>query len=141
MPLPDSKEGRDFQKLVMWVSSLSIAVMAALLASLKQVNPDIELRFTIGTVIAFIAGGVLTALFLRGVMRADKKRRVLLVLGAAITSVLVYFLIGIDKTSRENRADVTIGTLLAVMVLSFVAFLLWRLSRFIESGEPKDGEE
>jgi Na+/proline symporter len=138
MPLDDSKEGRDFEKLVMWASSFSIAVLAALLASLKQVNPSIVLRFSVATILAFVGGAVLTPLFLRVVMHGSKKRRAILVIAAAIVSVLTYFLFGIENTSQENRTDVTIGTAIAVMVLSFVAWVLWRLARFLESDQQEN---
>src|SRR4051812_46772828 len=119
MPLNDSKGERDFEKLVMWVSSLSIGVLAGFLASLKQVNPSIVFHFSILTVIGFVGGAVFTALFLRAVLHGNKKRRALLVVVAAIASVLIYFVFGIENTSRENRHDVVIGTVLAVTVLSF----------------------
>ena len=142
VPVEDSKEGRDFEKLVMWASSFSIAVLAALLASLKQVNPSIVLHFSIATIIAFVGGGVLTALFLRVVMHGNKRHRAILVVAAAIASVLVYFLFGIENTSQENRTDVTIGTAIAVAVLSFVAWVLWRLARFFNSEKPdQNGSE
>jgi peptidoglycan/LPS O-acetylase OafA/YrhL len=134
----DSKDGRDFEKLVMWVCSLSIGAMAGFLASLKQVNPAIQIRFSVATVIAFVAGGILTALFLRVVLRAEKRRRTLLVVAAAIVCVLGYFLIGIKDTSHENRSDVTIGTVAAVIVLSGVAFVIWRVGKFFESDTPPD---
>jgi Na+/proline symporter len=140
MPLAESKQGRDFEKLVMWTSSFSIGIIAAFLASLKQVNPSMVLRFSAETVIAFIGGGILTALFLRVVLRSNKKRRALLVVGAAIVSVLVYFLFGISNTSQENRTDVTIGTAIAVTVLSFVAWLLWRMARFLEADQKNRDE-
>ena len=75
IPSNDSKEGRAFEKLVMWASCFSIGVLAASLASLKQVNPTIVYKFTLETVLAFVAGGVLTGLFIRLVLHAGKKRR------------------------------------------------------------------
>lgn len=141
MPLNDSKQGRDFEKLVIWVSSFSIAVLAGLLASLKQVNPSIVLRFSVATILAFVGGAVLTPLFLRVVMHGSKKRRAILVIAAAIVSVLTYFLFGIENTSQENRTDVTIGTAIAVTVLSFVAWILWRLSRFLESDQEQNRDQ
>ena len=134
----DSKEGREFEKLVMWVSSLSIGVMAGFLASLKQVNPVIDIRFPLAPVVAFIIGTIVTALYLRVVLRAEKRRRAPLVVGAVIVCVLGYFLIGIKDSSHENRSDVTIGTIAAVLVLSFVAFVLWRVALYFESDTPAD---
>jgi peptidoglycan/LPS O-acetylase OafA/YrhL len=135
--LGDSKEGRDFEKLVIWVSALSIAVMAGLLASLKQVNPEIQVRFSAATVIASVAGGILTVLFLRFVLHPNGRKRAPLVIAAVVLSVVGYFFIGIKDTAKQNRSDVMIGTVCAVLVLSCVAIVLWRLGRFFES-EPKD---
>lgn len=133
-----SKGSPDFEKLVMWTSSLSIAAMACFLASLKQVNPTIEVRFTVGSAIAFVAGGILTALFLRALLHGNKRRRAGLVVLAAIGSVAGYFLLSIEKTSSANRSDVVIGTIIAVAVLSFVAWLLWNLSRFLERDDAEN---
>lgn len=134
----ESKDERAFEKLVMWTSSFSIGILAAFLASLKQVNPTIVFKFTFETVAAFIGGAVLTALFLRVVLHGSKKRRAALVLVAAIASVVLYFSFGIENTSRANRSDVTIGTVFAVTVLSFVAWVIWRLGRFLESDQQQN---
>jgi len=133
----DSKDGRDFEKLVVWVSTFSIAVMAGFLASLKQVNPAIQIRFDAVSVVAFVLGGVLTAVFLRIVLKANKRRRTLLVVGAAIVCVLGYFALAIKDTAHENRSDVTIGTAIAVAVLSSVALVLWRVIHYFEA-DPSD---
>lgn len=137
-PLNESKEERAFEKLVVWASSFSIGVLAAFLASLKQVNPTIVFKFTFGTVAAFAAGAVLTALFLRVVLHGSKKRRALIVFAAAIASVVLYFFFGIENTSRANRSDVLVGTVIAVTVLSFLAWVIWRLGRYLESDQQRN---
>ena len=136
-PAKESKEERAFEKLVMWVSSFSIGVLAAFLASLKQVNPTIVFKFTFETVLAFVGGSVLTALFLRIVLHGNKKRRAPLVFAAAIVSVVLYFLFGIENTSRANRSDVLVGTVIALTVLSFLGWVIWRLVRYLESDEER----
>ena len=141
MPLNDSKDGRDFQKLVVWASSFSIALLAGFLASLKQVNPVIRIRFTVGSAVAFVVGGILTAIYLRIVLKANKRKRAFLVVGAAVVCVLGYFLMGIENTARENRSDVTVGTAIAVTVLSFVALVLWRVTRFLEADQTEHGDD
>jgi peptidoglycan/LPS O-acetylase OafA/YrhL len=137
-PLNESRDERAFEKLMMWVSSFSIGLLAAFLASLKQVNPTIVFKFTFGTVAAFVAGGVLTAIFLRLVLHGSKKRRAPLVFVAAIVSVVLYFFFGIKDTSRANRSDVMIGTAFAVAVLSFVAWVIWRLGKYFESDDQRN---
>jgi hypothetical protein len=138
MPSNDSKQERDFEKLVMWASSFSIAVLGACIGSLKQVNPSIELQFSAGTVVGFVGGGVLTALFLRIVLHGDKRRRSIMVFVAAIASVLGYFLFAIKNAARENRGDFIIGTVAALTVLSFLAYVIYRVGKFFESDQPDD---
>jgi multisubunit Na+/H+ antiporter MnhB subunit len=137
-PTNESKEERAFEKLVMWTSSFSIGVLAAFLASLKQVNPTIVFKFTFETVAAFVGGAALTALFLRIVLHGSKKRRAPLVFAAAIVSVLLYFCFGIENSARANRSDMMIGTAFAVAVLSFVAWVIWRLGKYFESDGQRD---
>lgn len=137
---PADKDSRDFEKLVFWVSTFSIAVMAGFLASIKQINPAVQFRFSIFSVVAFIAGGALTALFLRFILKGRKSRKGLLVVGVAIVCVLGYFFIGIKHVSSDNRRDVIIGTVAAVIVLSFLGFILWRISRFFESEDERNRE-
>jgi hypothetical protein len=140
MPSNDSKQERDFEKLVKWASSFSIAVLGACIGSLKQVNPSIELQFSAGTVVGFVGGGVLTALFLRIVLHGDKRRRSVMVFAAAIASVLGYFLFAIKNAARENRGDFIIGTVAALTVLSFLAFVIYRVGKFFESDQPDDSD-
>jgi len=138
-PVKESRDERAFEKLVMWTSSFSIGVLAAFLASLKQVNPTIVFKFTFVTVAAFLAGAILTPLFLRLVLHASKKRRAMLVFAAAIASVVLYFCFGIENTTRANRSDVLVGTVIAVTVLSFLAWVIWRLGRYLESDQEQNG--
>lgn len=138
LPLGDSKQGRDFEKLVLWASSFSIAVLAGFLASIKQVNPAVQFRFSALSAVAFVLGGVLTAVFLRLVLRSNSRRRALFVFGAAVACVIGYFLMGLKNAPQENRRDMTIGTVIAVAVLSFVAWLLWRVSRFLERDQQRN---
>lgn len=137
----ETKDSRDFEKLVIWTSTFSIGVVAGFLASIKQVNPAVRFQFSFLSVIAFLAGGALTFLFLRSVLNTKKRHRALLVAIAAVAAVLGYFAFGIKHVSSDNRRDVTIGTAIALVVLSFVGWLIWRVAKFFESDQPGDGPE
>ena len=133
VPLDSSKESRIFEKLVIWVSAFSIALTAGFLASIKQLNPAVQFQFSAVSVVAFVLGGIVTLAFLRAVLGGNKRHRTLWVVVAAIVCVLGYFLFGIKESAQENRSDVIIGTAIAVAVLSFVGWLLWRVVKFFES--------
>ena len=131
----DSKDSRDFEKLVIWTSAFSIAALSGFLASIKQVNPAVRFQFSLVSVVAFFVGGALTLLFLRFVLNGGKRRRALSAVVVAIAAVLGYFAFGIKNVSPENRRDVTIGTASAIAVLSFLGWVLWRISRFFEADQ------
>lgn len=137
----ESKDSRDFEKLVVWVSTFSIAALAGFLASIKQINPAVRFQFSALSVIAFFVGGALTFVFLRSVLSPTKKHRALLVLIVAVAALLGYFAFGIKNVSSENRRDVTIGTAAAVAVLAFLGWVLWRVSRFFEGDQQKNRED
>lgn len=137
----NSRQSRDFEKLVIWTSTFSIAVLAGFLASIKQVNPAVRFQFSALSVIAFFVGGALTFVFVRSVLSPNKKRRALLVVIVAVAALLGYFAFGIKNVSSENRRDVTIGTALAVAVLAFLGWVLWRVSRFFEGDEQRNRDD
>lgn len=137
----NSPQGRNFEKLVVWTSTFSIAVLAGFLASIKQVNPAVRFQFSALSVIALFVGGALTFVFLRSVLSPNKKRRALLVMIVAVAALLGYFAFGIKNVSSENRRDVTIGTAIAVAVLAFLGWVLWRISKFFEGDQQKNRED
>lgn len=137
----ETKDSRDFEKLVIWTSTFSIGVLAGFLASIKQVNPAVHFQFSVLSVVAFLLGGALTFLFLRSVLGKNTRHRALLVAIAAVAAVLGYFAFGIRHVSSDNRRDVTIGTAIALVVLSFVGWLIWRVAKFFESDQPNDRRE
>lgn len=138
---PDSKDSRDFEKIVIRVSTFSIGVLAGLLASIKQVNPAVRFQFSTLSVIAFFVAGALTFFFLRSVLSRNNKHRALLVVIVAVAALLGYFAFGIKNVSAENRKDVTIGTALAVAVLAILGWVLWRVSRFFEGDQPSNRDD
>lgn len=137
----NSRQGRQFEKLVIWTSTFSIAALAGFLASIKQVNPAVLFQFSALSVIAFFVGGALTFVFVRSVLNANKKRRTLLVVIVTVAALLGYFAFGIKNVSSENRRDVTIGTAIAVAVLALLGWVLWRVSRFFEGDQQRNRED
>lgn len=140
-PPGNGRQGRDFEKLVIRTSTFSIAVLAGFLASIKQVNPAVLFQFSALSVIAFLVGGALTFIFLRAVLSPNKKRRALLVVVVAVAALLGYFAFGIKNVSSENRRDVTIGTAIALAVLGFLGWVLWRVSRFFEGDQQNNRDD
>lgn len=138
----DSKLSHDFERLITWASALSVAVIAALLASLKQVNPSVQFRFSVSTVVAFFGAGALTVIFFRLILHriSSRRSRQLLFTAAGIAMVLGYFLFGLKEVSPEKRMDVTIGAAVAIAVLSFLGWVWWRVVQFLEADDKRNRE-
>jgi peptidoglycan/LPS O-acetylase OafA/YrhL len=137
-PIVESKSARDFEKLVTWSAAFSIAVTAALLASLKQINPNVQFRFSVATVVAFFAAGTFTVLFFRTILHGTPRRRFALLVVAGIAAVVGYFVFGLKEVSAEKRTDVAIGAAIAVAVLSFFGWVWWRIVRFLEADDRQN---
>src|ERR1043166_3988943 len=90
-PVDESKHAHDFEKLVTWSAAFSIAVTAALLASLKQINPNVQFKFGVATVVAFFGAGAFTVLFFRVILHGTPRRRFALLVIAGIAAVVGYF--------------------------------------------------
>jgi branched-subunit amino acid ABC-type transport system permease component len=140
LAVDNSKQSRDFERLITWSSALSVAVIAALLASLKQVNPSVQFRFSVGTVVGFFGAGALTVLFFRIVLHRVRNQRSkhLLFALAGVSMVLGYFAFGLREVSPEKRSDVMIGSLIAIAVLSLLGWVWWRVVRFLEADDAKN---
>ena len=137
MPLDESKHAGSFERLVTWSSALSIGIMTALLASIRQINPSVQFRFSALTVISFLLSGAATVWFFRTVLRHHSRRRRFALLAiAAAGSVLVYLVVALKSVAPDRRGDVLFGTALAGGAVSFIAWLAWRIVRFLESEEP-----
>src|SRR5262245_54217275 len=67
-PAP-SKPSDTLAKVVTWSAALSMAIAAALVASVHEVNPTVQFKFSFVTVIAFFAAGAITVAFFRIVFR------------------------------------------------------------------------
>jgi FtsH-binding integral membrane protein len=139
---PDKlKQTAGLESVVIWAAALSMAVGAAFLASLKQVNPSIEFHFSAATVAAFVLGGLFTLVSFRVILNRgagggadDKIRRRWLLLFSAVASLAMFasFAIALRNLSPEKRSEVLGGTAIAVAVLTLFGWLFWKTVRFFD---------
>jgi hypothetical protein len=147
---PPSRNSRDFEKVVTWSSALSMALVAAFLASLKQIDPTLKFQFTYGVVVAFLTAGLVTAGVFRTLFRRAAENTTgkpsrwhwvvvfVLLSGTALTA---FIFVTIRYVPAGHRADLLIGESVAVSVVSAGGYLCWRLFRFLEAqSEERDDE-
>lgn len=122
-----------------WSSAGSLGVTAAFVESLKSVNPTVKFEFSFWTLLIFVsvAGAtwfVVERVFFRALL-AGRKPPVKLAAGftAFLTlGTLAGFALGLRGVSAERQRDMAIGTLWAVLVLSAVGFVFWKVVQFLE---------
>lgn len=131
---------RRLKRVIEWSMTLSLAAMAAFFASVRSVNPEITFRFDWFTLLALVGGGWMGHLFWRVIPRdtpgspRGRKRWLPLALWLLVQvgAMVFTFGYGMKDLSGEKHREMLLGTGLAIVVLAFVAFLLWRVGKFFE---------
>lgn len=127
-------------------AAASVGAMAAVLGSIRQLNPVLVQRLDFITVLLGI-GGALAGWWLgralarlgRGAAGADSlRRRVVRGLALLGVALLAGFALAVVGLPASRRWDMIGGALMAVLVLSAGGWGLWRLSRIF--GRPDDPE-
>lgn len=135
--------------VIKWVVTFSIGAMAGFIVSIRQINPTIEFRFDWRTWLALLIGCGMGWLFWR-VIPSDSEREQTgkskwLPLGlwlAVLTGMMLAgFAYGMKDISNDKQREMYIGTAVAVAVLGFVGFLLWRAVKFFEEDHRRYLEE
>ena len=125
-----------------------LGLTAAILASLKSVNPTLRFEFSLWTVLAFaaVAGGawyVAERVFFRA--RAEgRPPPVKLAAGFTLlltVGTLVGFVLATRGVSTERQHDVAVGTVWAVLALSVVGLAFWKVVQFLERDAAKTDAE
>ena len=122
-----------------------MGLAAALLASVKQVNPTVQFRFSALTVAAFVVTGASSIAVFQMILRAtdnpggpaSRSRRVLLILFAMASGAILLASLGValKDVSPDGRTDFIIGALTAVAVIAGIGWFSWRIVRFLDSEE------
>jgi len=139
-----------------WPSALALGTLAAFLFSLKQINPELRIEWSLGSAIVFVIGTLVSWFLARAVFRmaeqpaldeadaARKGRKNKMILFVSVLSVatvcsLAY---GLKDVSPAKRLDVIIGTGCAFLAIAAALYGFWRLVQFLERhGLPEEEEE
>jgi hypothetical protein len=134
---------------MMWVvqfsSALSLGILAALLYSVKAVNPEIRFKVSVATWVAFALAAVLSVLFWHVVFKLNRglaeghnegqqgHKAALWFLATALGISLVFaFAYPLKDFSSEKVWDIGFGALLAVTFLSVLGIIFWRVVCYLE---------
>jgi hypothetical protein len=132
-------------------AATSVGAMAALLGSIRQINPVLIQEWDAITLGLGVAGGLAGWWLGRGLGRLGRgghgagaaaerlRRRVVAGLALLGGALLAGFALAVFGLPASRRWDMVGGALLAVLVLSLGGLGLWRLSRVF--GRPDDPGE
>ncbi len=131
---------RRLKRVIEWSMTLCVGTMAGFFASVRSVNPEITFRFDWFTLGALVGGGWMGHLFWRVIPRdypgaprgAKRWLPLALWLLVQVGAMIFTFGYGMKDLSGEKHREMLIGTGLAMVVLTFVGFLLWRVGKFFE---------
>jgi hypothetical protein len=143
---PSSTKGtRDFAQVVTWSAALSMALTAAILASVRQVNPTVEFRFSAMTVIGFLVAGILTAGIFRKIFNATstgvaslKRWPLILFFAVVLVTLVVSIVFALRGVSSEKQVEIAIGTGVALLAVTFGGYLGFRAIRFLEADDKRN---
>jgi FtsH-binding integral membrane protein len=149
-PSDPTKGTRDFARVVTWAAALSMGLTAAIIASVRQVNPTVEFKFSIFTVVAFLVTGFFTAVIFHKIFKAGtstagdaaspklKRWPPFLFFAVVLATLVASIVFALRGVSGERRTDVAAGAGIALVVLSFGGWLGWRTIRFLEADDKRN---
>jgi hypothetical protein len=140
---------------LVWVvqvsSALSLGTLAALLYSIKAINPQIDFQPSAATLVAFALAAADSVLFWHivfqlnrrtgdGQSAPDRRRKVGLGLLAASLGIglIVAFIYPLKDFSREKVSEIGFGAFIALGFLTLLGLLFWRVVRHLEGASETD---
>jgi len=147
---PLSKEATpdtgSFEKLAGLASSFSVGLSAAFAASLKQINPTLEFRFGLLTLVSFVAGFTATwwihgVIFNEDLDKQDPKRRKksLSFFGATMMLAVICCMgFALKGISPGKLKEVGIGVAIAVFFMSISFFFFFKVVGFLQRDEENN---
>lgn len=129
----------------------SVGTLATILVALRQIHPVLRLEFDFLSLSAGVVTAVVGWAIGRGLWRlgrastpgegeADRRLRGRVIWGLALLGVLILagFVVAAMGIPGERRRDMVAGGVVAILVLSGVGWILWRLAKLF--GRPDDPE-
>ncbi|MBL9134295.1 MAG: hypothetical protein JNK85_00440 [Verrucomicrobiales bacterium] len=125
-------------------AAASVGTVAAILGAIRQINPDLQFRYdwislavgALGAAAGWTIGRGLWRLGRSGSASASLRRRVVVGLAGLGALTVAGFALAASGLPLSKRWDMIAGSLMAIVVLSAIAYVLVRLARLF--GKPDD---
>lgn len=129
-------------------ASLAFGVMVASLFAIKPVTEGLAFELNASVIISFIAAAVVAWFYWRMVARMamarapEQRRKKFAAFSVGLLLVgIVSFLYPLKFIPAEKRKDVFIGLGLAIVVLSGVGGVMWKVRNFLEADLKRSESE
>ncbi|MBT5928067.1 MAG: hypothetical protein HOH33_15785 [Verrucomicrobia bacterium] len=145
-PSATPNSGDQFDRLAGFASSFSMGAVAAFIASLKQINPTLEFKVGILTLISFIVCFGITWWVHRVIfddksasIDPNRRKKTLLFFGAtSLLGVLSCMAFALKGISQNKLKDVSFGVVIAVLFISIAAFFFFKVVGFLQRDEQNN---
>ena len=140
-----SSDGQ-FDRLAGFASSFSMGAVAGFIASIQQINPTLEFKIGIFTLLAFVVFFGVTSWVYRIIFdgkteRIDPKRPKKIVFFFSASSLLAVFScmgFALKGISQNQLRDVGIGVITALFFVSIAAFFFFKAVKFLQRDEQNN---
>lgn len=141
-----SSSDDQFDRLAGFASSFSMGAVAAFIASIQQINPTLEFKIGIFTLLAFVVFFGVTSWVYRIIFegkteRIDPKRpKKIVFFFSASTLLAVFGCMGfaLKGISQNQLRDVGIGVITALFFVSIAAFFFFKVVKFLQRDEQNN---
>lgn len=131
---------KDLLTVVKFSSAFSLGTMAAFICSIREVNPHLRFALDFVTALAFVLGVGLSWALWRALLESSlenprTRRWIGFLLGVVVAGTLAGYGYAIASLPQGRFREMVIGTTAAVIVLSLLGTLFWKVARSFESEE------
>ncbi len=140
-------DDRTLMRVIKFSSAFSLGIMAALLYSIKQVNPTLQYEISWGTAVSFAMAVAFSWAYWRLLFGKQNdlngglskfRRRWLLALSVFLAvGTVVPFVYALKDVAADEASDVAQGTAMALVALGAVGFLFWRVTRYLNADSQR----
>jgi hypothetical protein len=129
-------------------ASVAFGAMVASLFAVKATPEGLTFELNLATVLAFVAAGMFAWFYWRMVARmaADKapeqrRKKFIAFSGGLMLVGVVSFLYPLKFIPAEKRWDVFVGLSLAILCLTGVGLVMWKVKKFLDADMKRTEEE
>jgi hypothetical protein len=133
MAQPEAAFNRGLFGIVLFSTALALGGMAAAIQALHRSAAGFRFQISLGTLAAFAAGTAAGLLYWK--LAARSLLAVRLATAFLVLAGVGAFLYPLRFVPADKLADIAIGLAAATCAVSIIAFLLWRVKRFLDADD------